>query len=195
MLSKKRQPSKSIEGAPQSELSQIHNTAANTLIETSSGALSSPASTLASTGAATSLTNGPHNILQGRTSLSDDRNTARTLPEDGTWSVGTGQDGIHNLPPAPPGTATSNTTDSNGFSWSLFAPDTDWQFDLGLPFAPDHPSASTGPGSTALTDLEMSRFYNQPSKGFDSAGCSGDLLEYLNLSEKVSGSTTFSNFL
>ena len=199
MLSKKRQPSKKSVGSVSSEkssesrsqLEDTSNTAADVLVEAPNGAQLSPGLTLSSTGAANSLTNGSRNSLQGRASLPDDQNTVWTLPEDATWSVERDGDGTHNLPPAPPPTDISNVPDSNAFSWPLFTTDTDWQFDFDIPFTAEHTSASTGASSTALTELDMSQFYNRPTQGFDSAGCSGELIEYLSLSEKVSTDAAF----
>lgn len=193
MLSKKRQPSKRSVGSvsskkspeSRSQLDNTGNTAADVLVEAPNGAQLSPGLTLSSTGAAKSLTNGSRNSLQGRASLSDDQNTVRTLLEDATWSVETDQDGTHNLP-APPPTDISNIPDFNAFSWPLFTTDTDWQFDFDIPFTAEHTSASTGASSTAFTELDMSQFYNRPTQGFDSAGCSGELIEYFSLSKKVS---------
>ncbi len=204
MLSKKRQPSKKSVGSVSSDkspesrsrLDDTGNNAADVLVEAPNGAQLSPGLTLSSTGAANSRTNGSRNILQGRASLSDNQNIVRTLPEDATWSVETDRDGTHNLPPPPPpppppSTDISNVPDSNAFSWPLFTTDTDWQFNFDIPFTAEHTSASTGASSTSLTELDMSQFYNRPTQGFDSAGCSGELIEYLSLSEKVSPDAAF----
>lgn len=144
-----------------------------------------------SIGAASSVTNGSRNSLEGRASLSDDQNTVRTLSEDATWSVETDGDGAHNLLHAPPPTDISNVPDSNALLWPLFTTDTDWQFDFDMPFTEEHSSASTVASSMALNEVNMSQFYNQPTQGLDSAGCSRDLIEYLSLSEKVSTDAAF----
>lgn len=85
----------------------------------------------------------------------------------------------------------NNVTDSNALVWPLFTTDADWQFDFDMPFTEEHSSASTVASSTALNELDLSQFYNQPTQGFDSAGCSRELIEYLSLSEKVSTDATF----
>lgn len=162
------------------------NTTADVLVEAPNSAHLSQGLILSSTGAANSLANGSRNSLQQGTFLSDDQNTVRTLPEDATWSLVTDADGTHNIPPAPTPTDTSNVPDSNTFGWPLFMTDPDWQFDFDIPFTAEHTSASTGTSSTPLTELDVSQFYNRPTQGFDSAGCSRELIEYLSLGEKVS---------
>lgn len=199
MLSKKRQPSKKSVGSVSSEkhpesrsqLDDTVNTAADVLIEAPFGAQTSPGMNFSSNGAANSLTNGSPNSLQGASSLSDDQNTVRTLPENASWSVETDEDGSHNLPPAPPPTDMSNVPDANAFFWPLFTTDNDWQFDFDIPFNTEHASAPTDASSTTLTDLDMSQFYNRPTQGFDSAGCSRELIEYLSVSEKKCPTRSF----
>lgn len=174
-----------------SQVDDAGNTAADGLVEAPNGAHLSPGLTLSSTGAANSLANGSRNSLQQGAFLSDDQNTIRTLPEDATWSLETNADGTHNIPPAPTPTDISNVTDSNAFCWPLFMTDPDWQFDFDIPFTAQHTSASTGASSTPLTELDTSQFYNRPTQGFDSAGFSRELVEYLSFSEKVSTGAAF----
>lgn len=169
-----------------SQLNDAGNTAADALVEVPNDAPLSPGLTLSSTGAANSLANGSRNGLQQGAFLSDDQHTIQTLSDDATWSLETDPDGTHNVPPAPTPTDISNVPDSNAFSWPLFMTDPDWQFDFDIPFTAQHTSASTGPSPSPLTELDTSQFYNRPTQGFDSAGYSRELVEYLSFSEKVS---------
>lgn len=124
--------------------------------------------------------------MQAGTFLPDDQYTVRTLPEEATWSAETDRDGTLNLPPATAQTDTSNVPDPNEFAWPLFTTDTGWQFDFDVPMN----SASTDAHSSALTELDMSQFYNRP-QGFDSTECSGELMGYSNLIGKVSNDPAF----
>ena len=169
-----------------SQVDDTGNAAADVLIEAPNGAQSSPGLTFSSTGAASSLTIGSRDSLQGRASLLDDHNNVRTLPDNATWHIESDGDVTHNLPPSPPPTDIINVPDSNAISWPLFRTDTDWQFNFDTPFTAEQTGASTGAASTTLTELEMSQFYISPTQDFDSGGCPRELLEYLSLSEKVS---------
>ena len=193
MLSKKRQSSKKSIGSISSErctetrsqLDEMHNAAANVLIETPRCARTSPGHSLSSTGAA----NSP--------SVSDDQTTVRSLADqygdETSWNVDMERDAINNLPPSV--TDMSNVQDSNAFSWPLFATDTDWQFDFDIPFTAEHANASTCASSTALNELDMSQFYNQSTQGFDSTASSGELIGYLNLNDKVAEKIATGGFL
>lgn len=183
-----------------SPLDDTGNTTADVLVEALNGTQSSSELTLSSTGPVNPLTIGSCNILQGRAPLSEDnQNLGRTLPENSAWSVQTDGDSTHSLPPAPPPTDISSVPDSNGSFWPnadgsfwpLCPTDTNWQLDFDLPFATEPDSgASTGATSTALSELDLSQLYNQPTRGCDSAGVSRELIEYLSLGEKVSTDAT-----
>lgn len=199
MLSKKRQPSKKSVGSVSPEMSlegrtqlgDTGNIAADVLVEAPSIAQLPPELDFSSTGAADSLSNGFQRSQQGKAFLSDDQNTVWTLPESATWSAETDHDGTVNPSSAPPPTDVSNVPGPNPFSWPLFTADTDWQFDFDIPWTAEHTSASTDTSSAALTELDISQSYNQPTQGSDSTGCSEELIEYLSLSEKVSIETAF----
>ena len=199
MVAKKRQSSRKSVGSVSSEnhpesRSQLGNTgnaAADVLIEPPNSAQSSPALTFSSMGAASSLTTGSRDSLQGRASLLEDHNTARNLPDNVAWSMESDGDVTHHVPPSPPSTDIINVPDSNALSWPLFATDTEWQFNFDNPFTAEQTSASTGVNSTTLTELDMSQLYIPPTQGFDSGGCPRELLEYLSLSEKVRTNDAF----
>ena len=193
MLSKKRQSSKKSVGSVSSEkctetrsqLDEMHNAATNVPVEAPRYARRSPGLSLSSTGAA----NSP--------SVSDDQTTVRSLADqydEVAWSVDMERDAINNLPPSV--TDMSNVQDSNAFSWPLFATDTDWQFDLDIPFTAEHADASTCASSTALNELDMSQLYNQSTQCFDSTtASSGELIGYLNLNDKVTEKIPTRGFL
>ncbi|MCJ1321198.1 hypothetical protein MMC15_006542 [Xylographa vitiligo] len=199
LLSKKRQSSKKSVGSVSSDksaecrspLDDTSNTAADVHVEATNGVQVSPGPTFSPIRIANPLVNGLCNSLPGRPSLSDHRNTVRTVPEDAAWSIATDRNGALDLPPVPPPTDIRIVPDSDAFSWPLFTTDADWEFDFDIPFTAEQTSASTDASSTVLNELEVSQLYNRPTQGFDSAGCSGQLIEYLSLSEKVSIDTAF----
>lgn len=178
-----------------SQLDDTGNAAADVLIEAPNGAQSSPGLTFSSTGAASPLTIGSRDSLQGRASLLDDHNNVRTLPDNATWNIESDGDVTHNLPPSPPPTDIINVPDSNAIPWPLFRTDTDWQFNFDTPFIAEQTGASTGAASTTLTELEMSQFYISPTQDFDSGGCPTELLEYLSLSGRVSNDDAFPAYI
>ena len=178
-----------------SQLDDTGNSAADVPIEAPNGAQSSPTLTFSSTGAASSLTIGSRDSLQGRASLLDDQNNVRTLPDNAAWNTESDGDVAHNLPPSPPPTDIINVPDSNAISWPLFRMDTDWQFNFDTPFTAEQAGASTGTASTQLTELEMSQFYISPTQDSDSGGCPRELLEYLSLNGKVSNDNEFPAFV
>ena len=157
------------------QLDEMRNAATDVPIESPRYARRSPVPSHSSTGAA----NSP--------SVSDDQTTVRSLADqygdETAWGVDMESDMINNLPPSV--TDLSNVKDTNAFSWPLFATDTDWQFDFDIPFTAEHADTSTCVSSTALNDLDMSQFYNQPTQAFDATASSGELIGYLNLNDKV----------
>lgn len=165
------------------------------LLDAQSGPRLSPDLTVSSIGPTDSVTNGSYIGFQGRTSISGDQNTVRTVPndytEDAAWSVEMDRDDIQNIP--PPAADLRNVQDYNAFSWPLLTADTDWQFDFDIPLTAEHTTASTAPSSTALTELDMSPLYSRSTQGFESIGSSGDFIGSLSLNEKVGTLSMFSS--
>ena len=194
MVSKKRQTSKKSIGSVSSDKSPESRSPLDGTGNTAADVLSEeflPASNHSSTGPPISITHDSRNSSRGSIALSDYQTTVRTLPAHATWGMEADRDGTYNLPPAPPPTDIGTVSDSNAFPWPDFSTDIDGQFDFDIPFTGTHPSTSTTASSTALAELDMSHLYNRPTHGFDAAGCSGELMEYLSLGEKVSTNTAF----
>ena len=116
------------------------------------------------------------------------------MSEIAPWSMEIDRDDSLDLQTTSPlPTDMNDVTDpNNAFSWTLSMADTEWQFGLDIPLTVEHTSASTGASSCALTDLDIYQLCNRPTQDFDTTGCSGGLVEYLSLSEKV---ITYAAFL
>lgn len=84
----------------------------------------------------------------------------------------------------------SSVPESNGSLWPLFTTDTDWQMDFADQLTTEPNSAVIGATPIAVNELDLSQSYNQPTQGSESSGLSRGLIEYLNLSEKVSTNAT-----
>ena len=144
-----------------------------------------PALTTASTRSRQSLRYEPDETLQGISSFANNVDTTRDLPEDSIWNLDLDRSSTDNSTPALQ-TDISNVSNLNAISWTSFAADTDWHFNVDDQLLAEPMSASTETCSTAISELDMSQFFNQQTQSFESTDGSGELLEFLSLGEKVS---------
>ena len=186
-----------------SQLDDTGNTTADVLVEALNSTQSSSSSSSSEWNSLLAepvnpIVNESCNILQGRVPhLENNQNLGGTLPEDFGWSVGTVGDSTLSLPPAPLSMDISSVPDPNGIVWpdlkGSFWPhcqrDLISQLDFDLPPPAEPDTASTSASSSALSELDLSQLYNQSTQGFDSAGVSRDIIDYLSLGEKVSTNT------
>ena len=179
---------KSPESQPQRD--DIGNSTADVLIEPPNDNRCWPVSAPSSTGNVGSLEDGSCNPLQGLDSLSETQNFIRSLSENTTWSFQKEVENVTSLPSAPPPTDLSSAPDSNVSLWPLFTSDTDWQMDFDDQIISEPNSAVVGATPIAVHELDLSPSYNQPTQGSESSGLPRGLIEYLNLSEKVSANAT-----
>ena len=163
------------------QLGHVGGTGANILVESSNRTMLLPALTPASTG----FRYEPDESLPGIFSFSNNLETSRDLSEASIWNLDVDRNSNHNSTPAFQ-TDTSNVSNPNAISWTSFTADTDWQFNVEDQLLAEPMSASTETCSTAISELDMSQFYNQHTQSFESTDSSGELLEILNLGEKVS---------
>ena len=168
-----------------SQLDHVGGAVEDVPVGTSKRTMLLPALTPASTESRQSLTSEPKKPLQGVSSFSDDMDTTRALPEDSIWNLDLDHSSTHISTPALQ-TDMSNVCNSNDISWTSFATDTNWQFNVDDQFLAEPISASTETCSTAFNELDMSQFFNQDTQDFDFTRASGDLFEFLSLGDKVS---------
>ena len=133
-----------------------------------------------------SLTHGPGRTLQGTSTLSDSPNLVPQLPENGAWSIQNNHHNIHNFPSAPPPTDISSIPDSNGSLWSFLPTESGWELNFDALLAAEPSSSSLGATSSMMSGLDLFQKSNPQTQGSDSAGLSGELVEYLNPGGKVS---------
>ena len=174
----------------QSQLDNTGDSTADVLIEPSNDTNCWPVSAPSSTGTLGSLENGPCNNLQGLDSLSETQNFIRNLSENTAWGLQRDVENVTSLPSVPPPTDMGSVPDSNVSLWPLFTTDTDWQMDFDDQLTTEPTSAVVGATPIAVSELDLSQSYNQPAQGSESSGLSRGLIEYLNLSEKVSAHAT-----
>lgn len=192
-LGKERQPTKESVGSVQlgkppelrPQLGHVGETVENVLVEPLNRPMLLPALTPMSTGSCQSSTLEPNKTLQRVSSFSNNVDTARALPEDSIWNLDLDLSSSHVSIPALQ-TDMSNLANPNAISWTPFATDTDWQFNVDDRLITESLSASTETCSSAFNELDRSQVCKQQTQGFDSTGGPEDLSEFLSLSVKVS---------
>ena len=177
------QPEKPPELRPQ--LGHVGDRVENVLVEPSNRTMLLPALTPMSTGSGQSSTFEPNKTPQQVSSLSNNMDTARILPEDSIWNLDLDHSSTHVSIPALQ-TDMGNVANPNAISWTPFATDTDWQFNIDDQLVTESVSASTERCSTAFNELDMSQFCIHQTQGSDSTGGPGYLSEFLGLGVKVS---------
>ena len=142
--------------------------------------------TLSSTGADASIIDGPCENLQGGIQLSDDQQRIWNWPDEPTWSVDISEDGTRNVSPTPTTSDITNTTTVNPLPLPGFGTDTDWQFNFDMQYTAEQNTPPTSVIPTAINEPDVPQLYTRPIQGSIPTACSGDLIEYLSLGEKVS---------
>ena len=131
------------------------------------------------------LGNVSFNALQG-TPHFPDSDIVQTLPDPAAWSFQTAGESIQSLPSAPPPRDFSSVPrESNESLWPLSPTQTVWRCNFDFQFTEEPENTSFGVGSSAVGDLDLAAYYNQPLQSPSSAGLSKDLTEHCNLSRKV----------
>jgi hypothetical protein len=174
----------------QSQPDDTGHSTADVLVEPPNDTHCWPVSASASTGALGSLENRSGNNLEGLDSPSETQNVIRTWSENSPWGLPIEVGNAASLTSARPPTEMNSVPDSNVSLWPLFTTDADWQLDFDDQFTTLPTSAVKGATPIAVHNLDLSPSYNEPIQGSESLGLSRGMIEYLNLSEKVSANTT-----
>lgn len=174
----------------QAQPDDTRNSTADVLVEPPNDTNCWPVSTSSSTGTLASLDNRSGNNPQGLDSLSETQNFIRTWSGNSPWGLSGEVGNATSLTSAAPPHTVSSVPDSNVSLWPLFTTDGDWQLDFDDSLTTLPTSAMKGVTPITLNDLDLSpSSYSQPIQGSES-GLSRGLIEYLNLTEKVSANAT-----